>query len=81
MTYKELSNEYLKQYKFLASYVKHLNLELKETKTSLDFKEKNKFKRRIYLIYTMALELKHNGEYLEKCTRRERNKCQEKNSH
>lgn len=81
MTYKELSNEYLKQYKFLASYVKKLNLELKEAKISLDFKEKNKLKRRIYLIYTMALELKHNGEYLEKCTKREMNKCQEKNLH
>lgn len=79
MNYKELSNEYLKQYKFLAIYVKNLNIEFKKVQSSLNFKEKTIFKRRIYLIYTMALELKHNSKYLDKCTKREKNICQKKN--
>lgn len=76
MTYRELFTEYLRQYKFLAGYVKNLNKEFNKICENLDFKEKIKFKRRIYLIYTMALELKHNAEYLQKCTRREETNCQ-----
>lgn len=78
MTYRELSKEYLDQYKFLAIYVKNLKVEFKREETNLNFKEKTNFKRRIYLIYTMAMELKHNGEYLEKCIKREKSICQDK---
>lgn len=78
MYYSELANEYLRQYKFLANYVKHLKEEFSLLYIKLNFKEKIQFQRRIRLIYTMCLELKHNGEYLKKCERR-LNNCQNKN--
>ena len=78
MSYIELANEYLRQYKFLSTYVKQLKDEFNLVYTKLNFKEKTQFQRRIYLIYSMCLELKHDGEYLKKCERRSNN-CQNKN--
>ena len=70
MNYIELSNEYKKQYEFLSKYVKKLNKDFEIVNLGLDFKRRSDYKRRIYLIYTMCLELKHSGEYLKKCEKR-----------
>lgn len=70
MNYIELSNEYTRQYKFLSKYVKKLNKDFEIVNLDLDFKRRSDYKRRIYLIYTMCLELKHSGEYLKKCEKR-----------
>ena len=70
MNYIELSKEYMRQYEFLSIYVKKLNKEFEIVNLNLDFKRRSDYKRRIYLIYTMCLELKHTGEYLKKCERR-----------
>lgn len=78
MNYIEFANEYTSKYKFLSNYVKNLNKQLELIDENLDFKERTDYKRRIYLIYTMCLELKHIGGYLKKCERRTKI-CQEKN--
>ena len=78
MSYKALSNEYIRQYKFLSVYVKKLNIDFNKTYIKLNTKEITNFKKRIHLIYTMCLELKHVGEYLKKCEKREL-KCPDKN--
>ena len=72
MNYIELSKEYIRQYEFLSKYVKKLNMDFEIVSLNLDFKRRSDYKRRIYLIYTMCLELKHTGEYLKKCEKRDK---------
>ena len=77
MNYSDFSAQYAKQYTFLANYVKNLKIEYDNTFTKLKSKERLLYQKRIYLIYSMCLEMKHTGEYLKKCKRREKI-CQNK---
>lgn len=67
MNYKDLSEEYLAQYKLLSSYIRSLRLQLQTTEPQFD----KELCRRISLLYSICLDLKHVGEYLKKCERRE----------
>lgn len=67
MNYQKLSNQYFHQYKIISLYVKGLKKELK----SLNGKSCNELSRRISILYTICLDLKHTGEHLKKCERRD----------
>lgn len=67
MSYKQLYAQYFLQYKNISKYVKELKLSLKQ----LDPIEEREVKRRIYILYSICLELKHTSEYLKKCERRD----------
>lgn len=67
MNYKDLSNEYLDQYKLLSSYIKSLKLQLGKLEPKAD----KDLYRRVSLLYSICLDLKHVGEHLKKCERRE----------
>lgn len=68
MNYKELSRQYFDQYVILSLYIK----KLKEKKKN-DLNCDSLLNRRINLLYTICLELKHTSEYLKNCERREKN--------
>lgn len=65
MDYKKLASEYFTEATILNSYIKNLKREVKN-KNAHDLNELN---YRISLLYQMYLELKHTGEYLNKCRR------------
>lgn len=67
MNYQKLSNQYFNQYKIISLYVKGLRKELK----SLNGKNYNELSRRISILYTICLDLKHTSEHLKKCERRD----------
>lgn len=68
MNYKEMSEEYIAQYKKLSFYIKNLKLQLNKDSSNIDYD----LHKRITTLYTMCLELKHVGEYLEKvCSKRD----------
>ena len=68
MNYKELSRQYFDQYVILSLYIKKLRQKKKN-----DLNCDGLLNRRINLLYTIFLELKHTGEYLKNCERREKN--------
>ncbi|MDQ5984186.1 MAG: hypothetical protein RUMPE_01225 [Eubacteriales bacterium SKADARSKE-1] len=68
MKYKDLSEEYLAQYKNLSLYIRSLKMQLQKTELQHD----RELYRRVTLLYSICLDLKHVGEYLKKCERREK---------
>ena len=67
MNYKDLSEEYLDQYKLLSLYIKSLKLQLRKMEPEID----KELYRRVSLLYSICLDLKHVGEHLKRCERRE----------
>lgn len=69
MNYKKLSQQYFDQYVILSLYIKNLKKQAKVNGLSCESLPN----RRINLLYTICLELKHTSEYLKNCERREKN--------
>lgn len=67
MNYKQLYAQYFLQYKSISQYVKNLRYQLKKVNPS----HEREVKRRISILYTICLELKHTSEYLKNCERRD----------
>ena len=68
MTYKILSEQYFVQYKSLFIYIKKLKKQLTPPNLLMSLEDS----RRIKILYSICLELKHTSEYLKKCERREK---------
>ncbi len=69
MSYQKLAIQYFNQYKIISLYVKGLRKEL----NTLSKKNCNELSRRISILYSICLDLKHTSEYLKKCERRDGN--------
>ncbi len=67
MKYNQLYAQYFLQYKIISRYVKILKHELKTTNTT----NEREVKRRISILYSICLELKHTSEYIKHCERRD----------
>lgn len=67
MNYKQLYAQYFLQYKNVSKYVKNLKLQLK----NIDELNEREVKRRISILYSICLDLKHTSEYLKLCERRD----------
>lgn len=66
MNYIDLANQYGHQYKTLSAYVGNLRSQIKKSETF-----QAELTSRIRILYAICLDLKHTGEYLKKCERRE----------
>ena len=67
MNYKQLYAQYFMQYKNISKYVRELRTQLK----SLEPYAEREVKRRISILYSICLDLKHTSEYLKRCERRD----------
>ncbi len=67
MTYKQLYAQYFLQYKNISKYVKLLKKQLK----TIDLKNEREVKRRVSILYSICLDLKHTSEYIKLCERRD----------
>ena len=67
MSYKQLYAQYFLQYKNVSKYVKNLRQQLKHAET---LKERE-LKRRLSILYSICLDLKHTSEYIKICERRD----------
>lgn len=67
MSYKQLYAQYFLQYKIFSKYVKNIRKQLKHT----DKSEEREVKRRLSILYSICLDLKHTSEYLKLCERRD----------
>lgn len=67
MNYKQLYAQYFLQYKNVSKYVKSLRRQLK----SVDPLHEREVKRRVSVLYSICLDLKHTSEYLKLCERRD----------
>ena len=67
MSYKQLYAQYFLQYKNVSKYVKNLRHQLKYVEP---LKERE-VKRRLTILYSICLDLKHTSEYIKLCERRD----------
>lgn len=67
MSYKQLYAQYFLQYKNISKYVKSLKYQLK----TIDPKNEREVKRRVSILYSICLDLKHTSEYIKLCERRD----------
>lgn len=67
MTYKQLYAQYFLQYKNILKYVKNLKCQLK----TIDPITEREVKRRVSILYSICLDLKHTSEYIKHCERRD----------
>lgn len=67
MNYKQLYAQYFLQYKNVSKYVKNLRRQLK----NVDPLYEREVKRRIFILYSICLDLKHTSTYLKFCERRD----------
>ncbi len=67
MSYKQLYAQYFMQYKNISKYVKALRQQLKFVEPD----EEREVKRRVSILYSICLDLKHTSEYLKLCERRD----------
>lgn len=67
MSYKQLYAQYFLQYKNISKYIKNLKIQLK----TVDHLKEREVKRRVSILYSICLDLKHTSEYLKLCERRD----------
>lgn len=67
MNYKQLYAQYFLEYKHISKYVKNLRRQLKYA----DPPDEREVKRRVSILYSICLDLKHTSEYLKFCERRD----------
>lgn len=67
MNYKQLYAQYFLQYKNISRYVKELKQQLK----SINLQDEREVKRRVSILYSICLDLKHTSEYIKHCERRD----------
>lgn len=67
MSYKQLYAQYFLQYKSVSAYVKNLKCQLKFAAPN----EEKEVQRRVSILYSICLDLKHTSEYLKLCERRD----------
>lgn len=67
MNYKQLYAQYFLQYKNVSKYVKRLRFQLKY----VDALKEREEKRRLSILYSICLDLKHTSEYIKLCERRD----------
>lgn len=67
MSYKQLYAQYFTQYKNISKYVKNLKNQLKFAAPD----EEREVQRRVSILYSICLDLKHTSEYLKLCERRD----------
>lgn len=67
MSYKQLYAQYFTQYKNISKYVKNLKSQLKFAAPD----EEREVQRRVSILYSICLDLKHTSEYLKLCERRD----------
>lgn len=67
MSYKQLYAQYFLQYKNISKYIKNLKIQLK----TVDKLKEREVKRRVSILYSICLDLKHTSEYLKLCERRD----------
>ena len=67
MNYKQLYAQYFTQYKNISKYVKNLRSQLKFAAPD----EEREVQRRVSILYSICLDLKHTSEYLKLCERRD----------
>lgn len=67
MNYKQLYAQYFLQYKNISKYIKNLRCQLKQ----IDSSKEREVKRRVAILYSICLDLKHTSEYIKLCERRD----------
>lgn len=67
MSYKQLYAQYFLQYKNISKYIKKLRSQLKYA----DSMKEREVKRRVSILYSICLDLKHTSEHLKLCERRD----------
>lgn len=67
MSYKQLYAQYFLQYKDVSKYVKNLKQQLKCAEST----KEREAKRRLSILYSICLDLKHTSEYIKLCERRD----------